>query len=76
MKLQDLLERLDVKTLSLSGLAKKHKVSIEHLKSQLKMGIEVEKEHTTDIATAEEIALDHLGEDPNYYTKLKKIESH
>ena len=42
--------------------------------SELKMGIEVEKEHTTDIATAERIALDHLAEIPDYYTRLKKME--
>ena len=39
---------------------------------ELKKGIEVEKEHTDDPVKAEEIALDHLKEDPKYYTKLKK----
>ena len=39
---------------------------------ELKKGIEVEKEHTTDIKTATRIALDHLSEDPHYYTKLAK----
>jgi hypothetical protein len=47
-------------------------VSIGHIISQLRKGIEVEKEHTTYGQTAREIALDHLSEDPNYYTKLKK----
>lgn len=37
---------------------------------QLKMGIKTEKEHTKDDATAAKIALDHLKEDPKYYTKL------
>ena len=32
-------------------------------------------EHTNDKKIASEIALDHLYEDPKYYTKLKKIES-
>ena len=41
---------------------------------QLRMGIQVEMEHTSDPKIAEEIALDHLAEDPNYYTKLKKME--
>lgn len=40
---------------------------------QLKMGIEIEMEHTTDPKEAEKIAMDHLNEDPNYYTKLNKI---
>ena len=38
---------------------------------QLRMGIEVEMEHTNDPRIAREIAMDHLvGEDPRYYTKL------
>jgi hypothetical protein len=39
---------------------------------QLKIGIEIEQEHTTDLDLAEKIARDHLAEDPEYYTKLKK----
>jgi hypothetical protein len=39
---------------------------------QLQIGIGVEKEHTDDEKLAEEIARDHLAEDPHYYTKLKK----
>jgi len=39
--------------------------------AQLKMGIEIEKEHTNDEALASKIAMDHLKEDPKYYTKLK-----
>jgi len=39
---------------------------------QLKIGIEVELEHTDDEKVAEKIARDHLQEDPHYYTKLKK----
>jgi hypothetical protein len=38
---------------------------------QLKMGIEVEKEHTDNPIQCARIALDHLEEDPIYYTKLK-----
>ena len=41
---------------------------------ELKMGIEIEQEHTTDKKLAEEIAMDHLTEFPNYYTELKKME--
>jgi hypothetical protein len=40
---------------------------------QLKMGIKVEMEHTKDRRLAREIAMDHLSEDPRYYTKLKKV---
>jgi len=44
-------------------------------KGELKMGIAVEKEHTPDDETAERIAIDHLSELPDYYTRLKKMES-
>jgi len=43
-------------------------------KKQLEMGIEVEMEHTSDKSIAKEIAMDHLTEDPKYYSKLKKME--
>ena len=42
---------------------------------QLKAGIAVEMEHTNDPTTAEEIALDHLSENPKYYTDLKSLEA-
>jgi 2'-5' RNA ligase len=42
--------------------------------AQLKKGIEVELEHTDDRDLAEEIAMDHLTEDPKYYDKLEIME--
>lgn len=48
---------------------------IDYDPTQLKMGIEIEKEHTTNPKLAEKIAKQHLEEDPQYYTKLKKMES-
>jgi len=42
---------------------------------ELAMGIEVEKEHSDNEELAEEIALDHLAEIPDYYTRLKKMEA-
>ena len=47
---------------------------LDHLKSEFKKGIKTELEHTTDENIAREIAMDHLYEDPKYYTKLSKIE--
>jgi hypothetical protein len=41
---------------------------------ELRAGIEHELEHTEDRALAEEIALDHLAEDPRYYTHLGACE--
>ena len=40
----------------------------------LKKGAKVESEHTTDKSIAQEIAMDHLSEDPKYYDKLQKME--
>lgn len=68
---------------TLKDIAKKHDKKgyyhiddmIDSLKKQLAMGMKVEMEHTKDKSKAKEIAMDHLWEDPNYYTKLKKIES-
>jgi hypothetical protein len=38
--------------------------------TQLSIGIQIEMEHTNDLDIAKEIAMDHLTEDPEYYTKL------
>jgi hypothetical protein len=40
---------------------------------QLTMGIEIEMEHTDDPIVARKIAIDHLKEDPKYYTKLLSL---
>lgn len=48
--------------------------NIDYDPEQLKLGIEVEKEHTNNDAIAEIIAKHHLAELPDYYTKLKSIE--
>lgn len=63
-----------IKTPTLQQLAKKHNVSLESLKKQLKMGIKVETEHSTSKKLAKEIALDHLNEKPDYYDDLEKME--
>jgi len=41
---------------------------------ELKKGTKVEMEHTTSEALAKRIALDHLAELPDYYTRLAKME--
>jgi len=55
-------------------IAKIHGVPVEEIEAELQKGIEVEMEHTSDQAYAHEIAMDHLIEDPKYYTKLDTIE--
>ena len=36
------------------------------------VGLAVEKEHSTDLAVQKEIALQHLGENPKYYSEGMK----
>ena len=55
-------------------IAEKHGVDLKDIEKQLEMGREVEKEHTDDPEVAERIAMDHLVEIPDYYTRLKKME--
>lgn len=77
MLLQDLIEKEElptVKTYDVDYIAKKHGVSVSKIKDQLKKGIKVEMEHTTDKAKAKEIALDHLLEFADYYDRLEKVE--
>lgn len=65
---------------SLVQIAKKHDAKnyyhidnmVKSLKKELEMGIKIEMEHTDDKDKAKEIAMDHLWENPSYYTKLKK----
>lgn len=61
--------------MTLTELAKKHGVSVESLESELEAGLEVEREHYSDTPTRRKIAMDHLEEIPDYYTRLKKMES-
>ena len=46
----------------------------EFCPKQVSKGIKVEMEHTNDLTLAEEIAKDHLMEDPKYYDKLEIME--
>jgi hypothetical protein len=63
------------KGMTLADIAKHHKLPLKSLQSKLEQGIKTEMEHTTDKSIAREIAMDHIYEDPNYYSKLKKIET-
>lgn len=60
--------------LSAEDIAKKHKVSVDKIEKQIDMGEKVEREHVKDEELAGEIALDHLEEIPDYYTRLDKME--
>lgn len=76
MKLKQLFEKefLDKKTYSPEVIAKHHGVELSQILSQLDKGIKVEQEHTSNLAIAREIALDHLMEFPDYYDRLEKAE--
>lgn len=57
------------------GKAKEEGFKRQHADSrQLKIGVQVELEHTSNSKIAERIALDHLAEIPDYYTRLLKME--
>lgn len=60
---------------TLQDIAKKHKVDLSVLEKELNKGMKTEMEHTDNKSKAKEIAMDHLFEDPEYYTKLKKMET-
>jgi hypothetical protein len=50
-------------------------VDVEKLdQKELEIGIKHELEHTGDREIAREIAIDHLAEDPHYYSNLEKAE--
>lgn len=58
-----------------TGKAKKEKFTEKDANAEeLKKGIKVEMEHTKNKAIAKRIALDHLAELPDYYTRLLKME--
>jgi hypothetical protein len=67
-------QTLNVPTLTAKQIAKKWNLSLDTVKRLISDGEKVEKEHTTDISKANEIARDHIGERPDYYKKLHRLE--
>lgn len=65
---------LDKPTLNPVQLAKLHGVPLEQIEQQLAKGIKIEQEHTSDLNIAREIALDHLREFLDYYSRLERAE--
>lgn len=86
IKLEDLIPGGKANGKSLEDIAKHHVYGnktqslpkeemikmYSHLRKQLKMGIKVEREHADSDEKAREIAMDHLYENPDYYSKLDK----
>jgi len=56
-------------------IARKHRLDVSFIQKQLDMGEPIEHEHTKDHELAMDIALQHLDEIPDYYTRLKKMEA-
>ena len=56
-------------------IAKKHRMDVSDIQRQLDMGVPIEHEHTRNKTLATDIALQHLDEIPDYYTRLKKMEA-
>ena len=60
--------------LTKKDIADKFGVTLAKINKELEMGVDVEMEHTKSRKIAKEIAMDHLSEIPDYYTRLKKME--
>jgi hypothetical protein len=61
--------------MTVEQIAKKHRLDVSFIQKQLEMGEPIEHEHTKDHDLARDIALQHLDEIPDYYTRLKKMEA-
>jgi hypothetical protein len=61
--------------ITVEQIAKKHRLDVSFIQKQLEMGEPIEHEHTKDHDLARDIALQHLDEIPDYYTRLKKMEA-
>jgi hypothetical protein len=63
-----------VKTLTAKEIADKFNLPLATVVKKIAAGVKIEKEHTKSTRQANEIARDHLGERPDYYDKLDKME--
>ena len=68
-------ESLDKPTPSAQQIIAKHGMTEQQFVRQITKGIQVELEHTSDVRTAKEIALDHINEIPDYYDRLAQAET-
>lgn len=73
-ELQSIFEQMK-KHRSPEEIARTHKIPLNMVLNQLKIGIPIEHEHTKNEKLATIIALQHLDEIPDYYTRLQKLET-
>ena len=67
---EDIAEKAEI----IEGGFADNKSSKKYNQKQLRLGIKIEMEHTDDPKKAKEIAMDHLEEIPDYYTRLEVLE--
>ena len=60
--------------MDIEDIADMHGLDIDTMYDEFSKGVQHEMEHTSEPRVAIEIALDHLYEDPEYYTKLEGME--
>jgi len=58
---------------TIKDIADHHKIELSKIKDQLNKGIEVELKKVDNVDLAEEVAMDNVWEDPNYYDVLEEI---
>lgn len=58
---------------TLNAIAEKHKVDVKSMQDQLRQGMKVEMEHTESKEEARKIALTHLQEVHDYYSRMKDM---
>lgn len=56
---------------TVEDIAKKHKLPTSEIEKEIKIGLSVEKEHSSTKEGQLEIAKDHIWEDPKYYSDPK-----
>ena len=60
---------------SIDGLARRAGLTaLDFDPAALEQGTAIEQEHTSNRLQAQQIAMDHLTEDPSYYRKLRKAD--
>jgi 2'-5' RNA ligase/GNAT superfamily N-acetyltransferase len=62
----------DLINIYVEKLNKPYDIVAKVINKQIQMGIQTEMEHTNSEELAKEIAIDHITENPLYYSKLKK----
>ncbi len=71
----DITKKIDGNDTNMKSKKKALAKAYKSLKAtELEAGTKVEMEHTDDPKVAQKIAMDHLKEDPHYYTKLIAVE--